>query len=100
MNDDNENADSQGPKRTPRRKVKISATGPSKAIKKSNKRRDKEEANSEDRSQIVLDEVSGTILEEPQIFDPNIAKKRLRLYFLITLFLVQQLFYSRLLRVS
>ena len=86
MNDDNENADSQGPKRTPRRKVKISATGPSKAIKKSNKRRDKEEANSEDRSQIVLDEASGTILEEPQIFDPNIAKKRLRLYFLITLF--------------
>ena len=54
MNDDNENADSRT-KTYARRKVKISATGPSKATKKVISveiRRN----NSEDRSQIVLDE--------------------------------------------
>lgn len=85
MNDDNTNSDIPDMTGRPRRKLKLSAGGSGKVSAKKGKSKKKVVSEESDRTQILVDEAITNTPENTAIYDPNLAKRSLRLYFLITL---------------
>ena len=85
MNEDNSNLDSSEKRGKPRRKLKLPTSG-ARRVKTKNEASIKKATSTEtDRSQIPVQETIDESKETSVIYDPNLAKRKLRLYFLVTL---------------
>lgn len=85
MNDDSPNSDATETKRSPRRKLRLSSSGAADGAAKGTAKRKKTKAPEQPRTQLPAEEVTSSAKETAEIYDPNLAKKSLRLYFLIIL---------------